>query len=63
MIGRGAAVLTLALALAACTHAGVSPQPEDGLWDAHTHLSFYGPAALDSLKAHGVFAVRDLGAN
>lgn len=34
-----------------------------GLWDAHTHLSFYGPNALDSLKAHNVVAIRDLGAN
>ncbi len=34
-----------------------------GLWDAHVHLSFYGPTALDSLKAHNVAAVRDLGAN
>ncbi|HEX6574413.1 MAG TPA: hypothetical protein VF042_05530 [Gemmatimonadaceae bacterium] len=34
-----------------------------GYWDAHTHLSFYGPAALDSLAAYNVVAVRDLGAN
>ncbi len=34
---------------------------EDGRWDAHTHLSMYGPDALDSLAAHGVVAVRDLG--
>lgn len=34
-----------------------------GLWDAHTHLSFYGPAALDSLAAYKVVGVRDLGAN
>ncbi len=33
------------------------------LWDAHTHLSFYGPAALDSLRAYGIVGVRDLGAN
>lgn len=32
------------------------------LWDAHTHLSIYGPDALDSLTAHGVAGVRDLGA-
>ena len=35
--------------------------PDGGLWDAHTHLSLYGDAALDSLVAHGVVAVRDLG--
>jgi len=34
-----------------------------GFWDAHTHLSLYGPAALDSLRAYNVVAVRDLGAN
>ena len=37
--------------------------PRTGLWDAHTHLSIYGPAALDSLQAYNVVAVRDLGAN
>ena len=34
-----------------------------GLWDAHTHLSMYGLSALDSLHAHNVVGVRDLGAN
>lgn len=37
------------------------PAPAPGYWDAHTHLSMYGEAALDSLVAHGVPAVRDLG--
>jgi len=32
-----------------------------GLWDAHTHLSWYGEAALDSLTAYGVVGVRDCG--
>ena len=32
-----------------------------GLWDAHTHLTWSGAAALDSLVAHGVVAVRDCG--
>jgi hypothetical protein len=32
-------------------------------WDAHTHLSFYGPDALDSLRAYNIVAIRDLGAN
>jgi len=32
-----------------------------GLWDAHTHLSWSGAAALDSLVSHGVVAVRDCG--
>lgn len=33
----------------------------DGLWDAHTHLSWYGEEALDRLAASGVVAVRDCG--
>jgi imidazolonepropionase-like amidohydrolase len=32
-----------------------------GLWDMHTHLSFYGPEALSMLVRSGVLAVRDLG--
>ena len=32
-----------------------------GLWDAHTHLSWSGAAALDSLVSYGVVAVRDCG--
>ncbi|MEO5588738.1 MAG: hypothetical protein ABIS03_04060 [Gemmatimonadaceae bacterium] len=53
----------LSLALTSCVHAGVNPQAQIGLWDAHTHLSMYGSDALDSLAAYGVVAVRDLGAN
>lgn len=33
-----------------------------GLWDAHTHLSDAGEAALAAYVAHGVTSVRDLGA-
>lgn len=50
------------LLLAACTHTNPSPTTKMELWDAHTHLSIYGPDALDSLSAHGVAGVRDLGA-
>lgn len=32
-----------------------------GLWDMHTHLSFWGPEALTLLVGYGVLAVRDLG--
>ena len=32
-----------------------------GLWDMHTHLSFYGAEALSMLVRNGVLAVRDLG--
>ena len=33
------------------------------LWDAHTHVSLYGAAALDSLAEHDIVGIRDLGAN
>jgi hypothetical protein len=32
-----------------------------GLWDAHTHLTYWGEDALDSLTKYGVVGVRDLG--
>jgi imidazolonepropionase-like amidohydrolase len=32
-----------------------------GLWDAHTHLSYYGEEGLGLLVARGVVAVRDCG--
>ena len=32
-----------------------------GLWDMHTHLSFYGTEALSMVVRNGVLAVRDLG--
>ena len=38
-----------------------SDAPSQGLWDAHSHLSWYGEAALDSLVAYGVVGVRDVG--
>ncbi len=41
--------------------AGTSPLVAVDLWDAHTHLSWAGAAALDSLVNHGVVAVRDCG--
>src|SRR5678815_3169112 len=33
----------------------------EGLWDAHTHLTYWGEDALDSLAAYGVVGVRDCG--
>ncbi|MFL5580185.1 MAG: hypothetical protein ACJ8AO_07415 [Gemmatimonadaceae bacterium] len=53
-----------ACALAAC--GGPRPAsdlgaPAAGRADAHVHLSYEGPAALDSLLAHGVTAARDCG--
>ena len=50
-------------ALLACRR-GASPARDAapaGLADAHVHLSYEGPAALDSLVAHGVTVVRDCG--
>lgn len=32
-----------------------------GLWDMHTHLSFYGEEALAMVVRYGVLAIRDLG--
>jgi hypothetical protein len=62
--GRLAAAVLFCIACAPA--ASRAPQAEQaavaaGLWDAHTHLSYYGEAALDSLLAHGVVAVRDCG--
>lgn len=37
------------------------PAPTRGLWDAHTHISWWGEDALDSLTRYGVVAVRDCG--
>ena len=47
---------------AACVHRSPSDQSyPDGLWDAHTHLTYWGEDALDSLTKYGVVGVRDLG--
>ena len=68
MISRTLCLFALLFQTAACA-ANLSPRTinEDrkssGFWDAHTHLSMYGPAALDSLLAYNVVGVRDLGAN
>ena len=34
-----------------------------GLWDAHTHLTWWGEDALDSLVKYGIVGVRDLGSD
>ena len=49
--------ILLALASTAC--AGGATRAVVG--DAHVHLSYRGPAALDALAAHGVDLVRDCG--
>ena len=60
----------IALAALLCTSACGTPRrggetnpfPE-GLWDAHTHIAYWGVDALDSLTKYGVVGVRDLGGN
>lgn len=42
----------------ACTPASA---PTAGLWDAHTHISWWGEDALDSLTKYGIVGVRDCG--
>jgi hypothetical protein len=39
------------------------PEMPEGLWDAHTHLTWWGPDALDSLTKYGIVGVRDLGSD
>ena len=57
-----AVLLTLAAMTAGCMPLSYThPAPATGLWDAHSHLSWYGEAALDSLLAYGVVGVRDVG--
>ena len=57
-----AVLLTLAAMTAGCRPLSYThPAPATGLWDAHSHLSWYGEAALDSLLAYGVVGVRDVG--
>lgn len=52
--GLAAALAATSLLLAAC---GTAPLRGD----AHVHLSYRGPSALDALADHGVAAVRDCG--
>lgn len=57
-----AVLLMLAAITAGCMPLRYTPlTPATGLWDAHSHLSWYGEAALDSLLVYGVVGVRDVG--
>jgi imidazolonepropionase-like amidohydrolase len=56
-----AVLSSVVLGLAGCQAAPVTRVGPDGLWDAHTHLSWYGEAALARLAANSVVAVRDCG--
>lgn len=54
--------LAFAIGIALCLGcARPAAGPVAGLWDAHTHLSWWGEDALDSLTRYGVVAVRDCG--
>jgi hypothetical protein len=46
--------------IGACGRPAPAPDPA-GLWDAHTHLTWWGEDGLDSLTKYGVVGVRDLG--
>jgi hypothetical protein len=54
------ALTVLSVGCATSKRSTVSDMP-DGLWDAHTHITWWGPDALDSLSKYGVAGVRDLG--
>lgn len=54
-----AVVAAFATACSRAVESGKSYPP--GLWDAHTHLTYWGEDALDSLTKYGVVGVRDLG--
>ncbi len=61
---------SIAFAVLLCTAACGSPRRSadanpfpEGLWDAHTHIAYWGEDALDSLTKYGVVGVRDLGGN
>lgn len=64
-IVRISAVFCLLSPLTVCTARSPSTlgTVPDGIWDAHTHLTWWGPDALDSLVKYGVVGVRDLGSD
>lgn len=53
--------MPLAIGFALSRGCAPSATPVAGLWDAHTHLSWWGEDALDSLARYGIVAVRDCG--
>ncbi len=59
---RTSTVLLLLISFALVGGSGrTADARQSGLWDAHTHLSYYGEEALGLLVANGVVAVRDCG--
>lgn len=58
---RLACVVPSLLVLVSCAKGAPPKAAEPGLWDAHTHISWWGDDALDSLTKYGVVAVRDCG--
>lgn len=53
--------LSAVLSFAGCNATHAVRTGQNGFWDAHTHLSWYGDDALARLVAGGVVAVRDCG--
>jgi hypothetical protein len=57
----------LSVCLAGCGARGAqsaaTAKLPEGLWDAHTHLTWWGPDALDSLDKYGIVGVRDAGSD
>jgi len=65
MCNRSVVALAALLGCWACgtrRSAETNAYPE-GLWDAHTHIAYWGEDALDSLTKYRVVGVRDLGGN
>ena len=59
----GVAACLLLGTACAVMNSGASQDAPAGLWDAHTHLTWWGPDALDSLDKYGIVGVRDLGSD
>jgi hypothetical protein len=55
----------LTLSMTSCRVRSARPEPSQvaGLWDAHTHITWWGADALDSLNKYGIVGVRDLGSD
>lgn len=63
-IRRFGVAMAVAFVWLTCARGGPQRDPfPAGLWDAHTHLTYWGEDALDSLTKYGIVGVRDLGGN
>ncbi|HJU73346.1 MAG TPA: hypothetical protein VJ717_06355 [Gemmatimonadaceae bacterium] len=62
MMNRPYLLPAILFAALACGPRANQQEPvPDGLWDAHTHVTYWGEDALDSLTKYGIVGVRDLG--